>query len=48
MQLEAVVLQEPTEEQMDWKFEAPQQVRDKAYPPPLDGLGKLSACSPPL
>ena len=48
MQLEAVVLQEPAEEQMDWKSESPQQVRDKAYPLPLDGLGKLSACSPPL
>ena len=48
MQLEAVVLQEPAEERMDWKSEASQQVRDKAYSLPLDGLGKLSACSPPL
>ena len=47
MQLEDVVLQEPAEEWMDWKSEAPQQVRDKAYLLPLDGLGKLSACSPP-
>ena len=31
MQLEAVILQEPAEERMDWKSEAPQQVRDKAY-----------------
>ena len=45
MQLEAVILQEPAEEWMDWKSEAPQQVRDKAYSLPLDGLGKLSACS---
>ena len=48
MQLEAIVLQEPAEERMDWKSEATQQVRDKSYSPPLDGLGKLSACSPPL
>ena len=48
MQLEAVKLQEPAEEQMDWKSESPQYVRDKAYPLPMDGLGKLSACSLPL
>ena len=48
MQLEAVILLEPAEERMDWKSEAPQQVRDKAYPLPLDGLGKLFVCSPPL
>ena len=48
VQLEAIILQEPAEEQMDWKSDAPQQVRDKAHSLPLDGLGKLSACSPPL
>ena len=46
VQLEAIILQEPAKEWMDWKFDAPQQVRDKAYSLPLDGLGKLSACSP--
>ena len=48
MQLEAIELQEPAEERMDWKSKSPQQVRDKAYSLPLDGLGKLSACSLPL
>ena len=46
MQLEAIVLQEPVEERMDWKSDIPQEIRDKAYSLPLDGLGKLSACSP--
>ena len=32
---------------MEWKSDAPQQVRDKAHSLPLDGLGKLSACSLP-
>ena len=40
MQLEAVELQEPVEERMDWKSEAPQQVRDKAYPLPPGWVGK--------
>ena len=47
MQLEAVILQEPVVEWMDWKSEAPQQIRDKASSLPLDGLGKLSVFSPP-
>ena len=47
VQLEAIVLQEPVKEQMDWKSDAPQQLRDKAHSLPLDGLGKLFACSPP-
>ena len=33
MQLEAVELQEPVEEWMDWKSESPQQVRDIPAPP---------------
>ena len=37
MQLEAIELQEPAEERMDWKSEAPQQERDEAYSLPLDG-----------
>ena len=32
MQLEAVELQEPAEERMDWKSEPPQQIGDEAYP----------------
>ena len=48
MQLEAVELQEPAEERMDWKFESPQQIEDKAYSLPLDGFGELSACFLPL
>ena len=48
VQLEAIIFQKPSEERMDWKSEDPQQVRDKAYSLPLDGLGKFSACSPPL
>ena len=40
MQLEAIVLQKPSEEQMDWKSDTPQQVGDKAYSPP-GWVGKL-------
>ena len=40
MQLEAIELQEPAEERMDWKSKSPQQVRDKAYPLSLGGIGK--------
>ena len=31
---------------MDWKSDASQQIGNKAYPLPLDGLGNFSACSP--
>ena len=31
VQLEAIVLQEPAEEWIDWKSGTPQQVRDKAH-----------------
>ena len=31
MQLEAIELQEPAEERMDWKSESPQQIGDEAY-----------------
>ena len=40
MQLEAIELQEPAEERMDWKSKSPQQERDKAYPLPLGRVGK--------
>ena len=32
MQLEAIELQEPAEERMDWKSESSQQIGDEAYP----------------
>ena len=32
VQLEAVELQKPAEERMDWKSEPPQQVGDEAHP----------------
>ena len=32
MPLEAIELQVPAEEWMDWKSESPQQIRDEAYP----------------
>ena len=48
VQLEAVELQEPPEKRMNWKSEPSYQIRDKAYPSPLEGLGTLSACFPPL
>lgn len=47
VQLEAIVLQKPSEEWMDWKSDASQQIGNKAYSSPLDGLGNFSACSPP-
>ena len=43
MQLEAVVLQKPSEEWMDWKSDASYQIGDKAHSLPPDGLGKFSA-----
>ena len=48
VQLEAVELQEPPEKRMYWKSEPSYQIRDKATRSPLEGLGRLSACSPPL
>ena len=40
MQLEAVELQEPPEKRMNWKSEPSYQIRDKAYPLSLGGIGK--------
>ena len=40
VQLEAIILQEPSEEQMNWKSEPSYQIRDKAYPLSLGGIGK--------
>ena len=39
-QLEAVKLQEPPEKRMNWKSELSYQIRDKAYPLSLGGIGK--------
>ena len=46
VQLEAIVLQKPSEERMDWKSDTSQQVGNKAYSFPMDGLGKFSTCAP--
>ena len=40
VQLEAVELQEPPEKRMNWKSEPSYQIRDKAYPLSLGGIGK--------
>ena len=40
VQLEAVELQEPSEKRMNWKSEPSYQMRDKAYPLSLGGIGK--------
>ena len=48
MQLEAVELQEPTEERMYWKSESPQQIRDNAYPLPLGWVGKTLRLLPAI
>ena len=48
MQLEAVELHDPAEEQMDWKSESPQQVRDKAYSLPLGRVGKTLRLLPAI
>ena len=40
MQLEAVELQEPPEKWMNWKSKPSYQIRDKAYPLSLGGIGK--------
>ena len=39
VQLEAVELQEPPEKRMNWKSEPSYQMRDKAYPLSLGGIG---------
>ena len=39
VQLEAVELQEPPEKRMNWKSEPSYQIRDKAYPLSLGGIG---------
>ena len=40
VQLEAIELQEPPEKRMNWKSEPSYQIRDKAYPLSLGGIGK--------
>ena len=40
VQLEAVELQEPPEKRMNWESEPSYQIRDKAYPLSLGGIGK--------
>ena len=39
VQLEAVELQEPPEERMNWKSEPSYQIGDKSYPLSLGGIG---------
>ena len=48
MQLEAIELQEPAEEHVDWKPESPQQIRDKAYPLPLGWVRKALCLLPAI
>ena len=43
VQLKAIILQQPSEERMDWKSDASQQVGNEEYSFPLDGLGQFSA-----
>ena len=40
VQLEPVELQEPPEKRMNWESEPSYQIRDKAYPLSLGGIGK--------
>ena len=40
VQLEAIELQKPSEEQMDWESEPSYQIRDKAYQLSLGRIGK--------
>ena len=40
VQLEAIELQKPPEKRMDWESEPSYQIRDKAYPLSLGGIGK--------
>ena len=39
VQLEAIELQKPSEKRMDWESEPSYQIRDKAYPLSLGGIG---------
>ena len=48
MQLEAIELQGPAKEWMDWKSKSPQQERDKAYPLPLGWVGKALCLLPAI
>ena len=48
VQLEAIILQKPSEEWVNWKSHAPQQIGDKAYSFSRRGLGKSSAWVLPL
>ena len=48
MQLEAVELQEPVEERMDWKSEPSQQVGDEAYPLSLGWVWKALRLLPAI
>ena len=41
MQLEAIILQKPSEERMDWKSDASQQVGNKAYSFPPGWVGEI-------
>ena len=43
VQLEAIILQKSSEERVDWKYNASQQVGNEAHSFPLDGLGKSFA-----
>ena len=40
VQLEAIELQKTSEKRMDWESEPSYQIRDKAYPLSLGGIGK--------
>ena len=40
VQLEAVELQKPPEKRMNWESKLSYQIRDKAYPLSLGGIGK--------
>ena len=41
VQLEAIVLQKPPKERMDWKSDASQQIGNKAYSFPPGWVGEL-------
>ena len=48
VQLEAIVLQQPSEEWVNWKPHSPQQIGDEDTRSPTDGLGKSFAWVLPL
>ena len=48
VQLEAIELQKPVEERMDWKFEPPQQVGDEAHPLSLGCVWKALRLLPAI